>query len=107
MTTVDMVDPAVDDAEITAFFAADPATIAWPYPMYDRWREGTGVVRWQGGPATLVTHHADVKAVMAGAYPIRQNAYRFGELAEGTISRLPARRSTRSSSRSSTSRATS
>ena len=32
----------VRDEEITAFFAADPATIAWPYPMYDRWREGTG-----------------------------------------------------------------
>ena len=90
MTTVDTVDPAVDDAEISAFFAADPATIAWPYPMYERWREGTGVVRWQGGPATLITHHADVKAVMGGAYPIGQNAYRFGELAEGTIRRLPA-----------------
>ena len=79
----------VRDEEITAFFAADPATIAWPYPMYDRWREGTGVVRWESGPATVVTHHADVKAVMAGTYPILQNAYRFGELAEGTISRLP------------------
>src|SRR6185312_3673091 len=31
----------------------------------------------------------DVKDVMAGKYPIRQNAYRFGELAEGTIGRLP------------------
>jgi cytochrome P450 len=77
------------DEEIGAFFAADPATIAWPYPMYERWREGTGVVRWESGPATLVTHHADVKAVMAGTYPILQNAYRFGELAEGTIGRLP------------------
>jgi cytochrome P450 len=37
----------------------------------------------------VVTHHADVKAVMAGTYPILQNAYRFGELAEGTIGRLP------------------
>ena len=90
MTTVDTVDPAVDDAQISAFFAADPETIAWPYPMYERWREGSGVVRWQGGPATLITHHADVKAVMAGAYPIGQNAYRFGELAEGTMRRLPA-----------------
>jgi cytochrome P450 len=79
----------VRDEEITAFFAADPATIAWPYPMYERWREGSGVVRWESGPATVVTHHADVKAVMAGTYPILQNAYRFGELAEGTISRLP------------------
>jgi cytochrome P450 len=77
------------DEEITAFFAADPATIAWPYPLYERWRAGTGVVRWEGGPATVVTHHADVKAVMAGTYPILQNAYRFGELAEGTIGRLP------------------
>lgn len=77
------------DAEISSFFAADPETIAWPYPMYARWREGNGVVRWHDGPATLITHHADVKDVMAGRYPIRQNAYRFGELAEGTIGRLP------------------
>ena len=90
MTTIDRTDASVADAQISAFFAADPETIAWPYPMYERWREGSGVVRWQGGPATLITHHADVKAVMAGAYPIGQNAYRFGELAEGTMSRLPA-----------------
>lgn len=77
------------DQEITAFFSADPETIAWPYPMYERWRQGTGVVRWESGPATLVTHYDDVKAVMSGAYPIIQNAYRFGELADGTISRLP------------------
>ncbi len=77
------------DQEISAFFSADPTTIAWPYEMYERWRRGTGVVRWQGGPATLVTHYADVKDVMVGAYPIHQNAYRFGELAEGTIERLP------------------
>ena len=42
----------VRDEEITAFFAADPETIAWPYPMYERWRAGSGVVRWEGGPAT-------------------------------------------------------
>jgi cytochrome P450 len=82
-------DTSVRDEEITAFFSADPATIAWPYPMYDRWRQGSGVVRWQGGPATLITRYDDVKDVMAGKYPIKQNAYRFGELAEGTISRLP------------------
>jgi cytochrome P450 len=82
-------DTSVRDEEITAFFSADPATIAWPYPMYDRWRQGSGVVRWHGGPATLITRYADVKDVMAGKYPIKQNAYRFGELAEGTISRLP------------------
>lgn len=82
-------DTAVRDEEITAFFSADPATIAWPYPMYERWRQGTGVVRWHGGPATLITRYADVKDVMAGKYPIKQNAYRWGELAEGTISRLP------------------
>ena len=82
-------DTSVRDEEITAFFSADPATIAWPYPMYDRWRQGSGVVRWHGGPATLITRYADVKDVMAGKYPIQQNAYRFGELAEGTISRLP------------------
>lgn len=78
------------DAEIGAFFAAEPQAIAWPYPMYERWRSGSGVVRWESGPATLITHHADVKAVMAGAYPIGQNAYRFGELAEGTLRRLPS-----------------
>lgn len=77
------------EEEISAFFSADPQTIAWPYPMYERWREGTGVVRWHGGPATLVTRYADVKDVMSGLYPIKQNAYRFGELAEGTIARLP------------------
>lgn len=77
------------DEEIGAFFAADPATIAWPYPMYERWRAGSGVLRWEGGPATVVTHYDDVKDVMAGRYPIIQNAYRFGELAEGTIGRLP------------------
>ena len=82
-------DTSVRDEEITAFFSADPATIAWPYPMYDRWRQGSGVVRWHDGPATLITRYADVKDVMAGKYPIKQNAYRFGELAEGTISRLP------------------
>lgn len=79
----------VRDEEITAFFAADPGTIAWPYPMYERWRAGSGVVRWEGGPATVVTRYRDVKDVMAGRYPIIQNAYRFGELAEGTIARLP------------------
>jgi cytochrome P450 len=84
-------DTSVRDEEITAFFSADPETIAWPYPMYDRWRHGSGVVRWHGGPATLITRYADVKDVMAGKYPIKQNAYRFGELAEGTISRLPMR----------------
>jgi cytochrome P450 len=82
-------DTSIRDEEITAFFSADPETIAWPYPMYDRWRQGSGVVRWHGGPATLITRYADVKDVMAGKYPIKQNAYRWGELAEGTISRLP------------------
>ena len=24
--------------EISAFFAADPDVIAWPYPMYERWQ---------------------------------------------------------------------
>jgi cytochrome P450 len=82
-------DTDVRDEEITSFFAAEPATIAWPYPMYGRWRAGTGVVRWRGGPATLITRYADVEDVMKGKYPIRQNAYRFGEMAEGTIARLP------------------
>src|SRR4051812_36030492 len=82
-------DTEIRDEEISSFFAADPATIAWPYPMYERWRSGSGVVRWHGGPATLITRYADVEDVMKGKYPIRQNAYRFGEMAEGTISRLP------------------
>jgi cytochrome P450 len=91
MTSVDTAVRADEaDAEIGAFFAAEPEAIAWPYPMYERWRSGSGVVCWTSGPATLITHHADVKAVMAGAYPIGQNAYRFGELAEGTMRRLPA-----------------
>lgn len=81
--------PLSQDEEFSSFFSADPQTIAWPYPMYQRWREGTGVVRWHGGPATLITRYRDVKDVMSGLYPIQQNAYRFGELAEGTISRLP------------------
>jgi len=77
------------DAEITAFFAADPEAIRWPYPMYERWRAGTGVVRWESGPATIVTHYDDVRDIMSGRYPVLQNAYRFGELAEGTFARLP------------------
>ena len=80
----------ISDREISAFFAADPAAIAWPYPMYARWQAGTGVVRWAGGPATLLTRHRDVKAVMAGTYPISNNGYRHGRLAEGTLARLPA-----------------
>ena len=40
------------DEETTAFFAADPDAIRWPYPMYARWRQGNGVVHWEGGPAT-------------------------------------------------------
>ena len=82
----------VDDAAISSFFSADPEAIRWPYPLYESWREagdGTGVVRWESGPATLVTRYDDVKAMMGGSYPILQNAYRFGELAEGTIARLP------------------
>src|SRR3712207_8187129 len=64
-------DTSVRDEEITAFFSADPKTIAWPYPMYERWRQGSGVVRWHGGPATLITRYADVKDGMAGKYPIK------------------------------------
>jgi cytochrome P450 len=80
----------ISEQEISAFFAADPEAIAWPYPMYARWQAGTGVVRWAGGPATLLTRHRDVKAVMAGTYPISNNGYRHGRLAEGTLARLPA-----------------
>jgi hypothetical protein len=49
--------------EISAFFAADPDVIAWPYPMYERWQAGSGIVRWDRGPATLLTRHRDVKGV--------------------------------------------
>ena len=75
--------------EISAFFAADPDVIAWPYPMYERWQAGTGIVRWDRGPATLLTRHRDVKAVMAGTYPLGQNGYRHGGLAAATYARLP------------------
>jgi cytochrome P450 len=79
----------MSDREISAFFAADPDAIAWPYPMYERWQQGSGVVRWNSGPALLVTRHRDVKAVMSGAYPNSHNGYRYGRLAEGVVSRLP------------------
>jgi cytochrome P450 len=79
----------MSDREISAFFAAEPNVIAWPYPMYERWQRGTGVVRWHEGPAILVTRHRDVKAVMSGTYPNSHNGYRYGRLAEGVVSRLP------------------
>ena len=85
---MNILDMTVDE-ELTYFFIADPLAIAWPYPMYQRWQQGTGVVRWESGPATVVTRYDDVKAAMGGAFPLKQNAYRFGELAEGTIARLP------------------
>ena len=85
-----MTAPDEIPADITAFFAADPDVIAWPYPMYARWQQGTGVVRWDDGPATLVTRHRDVKALMGGAFPVIQNGYRHGRLAERTVTRLPA-----------------
>lgn len=77
------------DAEANAFFTADPAAIAWPYPMYERWQQGSGIVRWDGGPAVLVTGYLDVKAVMTGTLPTSHNGYRHGRLAEGVVSRLP------------------
>jgi cytochrome P450 len=75
--------------EISAFFAASPRVIAWPYPMYARWQQGPGIVRWDDGPATLVTRHHDVKALMAGSFPTSNNGYRYGTLAERTVTRLP------------------
>jgi len=77
------------DSDLTAFFTADPEAIAWPYDLYERLRAAGGVVRWESGPATVATKYADVKAVMGGNHPTLQNAYRYGELAEGTIARLP------------------
>jgi cytochrome P450 len=76
------------DEEIEAFFAADPATIAWPYPMFERWRRGSGVLRWGSGPAVVVTRYRDVKAVMSGGLPLSNEGYRHGRLAEATLSRL-------------------
>ena len=46
-------------------------------------------MRWDRGPATLLTRHRDVKAVMAGTYPLGQNGYRHRRLAEATYARLP------------------
>lgn len=77
------------DAEVTAFFTADPQAIAWPYPMYERWQQGNGIVRWDSGPAVVVTRYRDVKTVMSGAVPTGHNGYRHGRLAEGVVSRLP------------------
>jgi cytochrome P450 len=87
MTTLETT-PEVD-RELTRFFSADPATIAWPYPMYRRWQQGSGVVHWDSGPATVVTRHRDVKAAMNGEFPFISNGYRYGSLAEETFRRLP------------------
>ena len=57
--------------------------------MYRRWQEGTGAVRWESGPALVVTRYQDVKAVMAGEHPVGNNAYRFGRQAERTLQALP------------------
>jgi cytochrome P450 len=77
------------DEELTRFFSARPESIAWPYPMYRRWQQGSGAVDWVSGPALVLTRYADVKLVMSGALPLGNNAYRYGRLAEGTLSRLP------------------
>ncbi|KAA9166478.1 cytochrome P450 [Amycolatopsis acidicola] len=82
--------PGVRDDEITAFFRADTDAIRWPYPMFDRWR-GHGALRWAAGPAVVVTRYADVKALMSGELPVGNDGHARGSLADGTVSRLPAR----------------
>jgi cytochrome P450 len=77
------------DAELTAYFTADPAAIAWPYPAFARWAEGSGVVRWDSGPATVVTRHRHIKAIQAGAYPVLHDGFSTGSWVEGALSRLP------------------
>lgn len=78
------------DDEITSFFRADVESIRWPYPMFERWREH-GVLEWRGGPAVVATRHRDVKALMAGELPVSNDGHANGSLADGTVSRLPAR----------------
>jgi cytochrome P450 len=81
--------PLTVDEELTGFFRADPEFISWPYPMYRRWQQGSGAVEWASGPALVLTRYSDVKAVMSGALPLGNNAYRHGALAERTLSKLP------------------
>ena len=84
-----MTATASAEAELGAFFAADPQVIAWPYELYERWQQGEGAIWWEGGPALVVTRHRDVKAVMSGEHPLANNAYRHGRMAERTLASLP------------------
>ncbi len=107
MTTMDTVDPAVDDAQITAFFAADPETIAWPYPMYERWRHGhrRGPLAGRPGDADHALRRRQGRdgrrSTRSGRTPTGSASWPRGRSAGCRSS------STRSSSRSSTSRASS
>jgi cytochrome P450 len=83
------IDASVEE-DLTAFFSADPGAISWPYPLYERIRQGAGAVRWAGGPALVLTRYHDVKTVMSGAVPLANNAYRYGALADATLARIPA-----------------
>lgn len=76
--------------ELTGFFSAETRYISWPYPMYRRWQERGAAIRWEGGTAVVVTAYRDVKAIMSGAHPIGNNAYRHGGMAERILSELPA-----------------
>lgn len=80
--------PIMED-EIGSFLRADPGVIAWPYPMYDRWRANHPIYRYQGGPGIVLTRHWDVKRVMSDGVHISNNGYRHGTLAEGVLSVLP------------------
>lgn len=76
------------DAELTAFFRADPAAIAWPYPMYERVSAQDGAL-WESGPALVLTRYRDVKAVMSGALPLANDGYRRGGMAQATLATMP------------------
>jgi cytochrome P450 len=56
-----LAEPLIDD-ELTALFAADPATLRDPYPLFRRLREEAPVYRW-GASTVLVASHALGKAV--------------------------------------------
>ncbi|MFF5989459.1 cytochrome P450 [Prauserella flavalba] len=78
------------EEQIGAFFSAQVEAIRWPYPRFAEWREH-GAIRWDGGPAVVATRYSQVKALMAGDLPVSNDGHATGSLADGTVSRLPAR----------------
>src|SRR5271155_2376563 len=85
-----MTNDASVEEDLTAFFSADPDAISWPYPLYERIRQGAGAARWAGGPGLVPTRYHDVKTGMSGAVPLANNAYLYGALASATLARIPA-----------------